>query len=324
MSTWRMSLGPTAITIRTDLDLTAIVDVNRARPRANLYQLEGVEAAPDQEPTLTVEVVNDSRAALTVDPSTGDVLLRAPHAELSVEDLLYLAYVVLESRLHQYGIITLHAAAVERDGRALVLLGHAGAGKTTTALRLCRDHGFSLLGNDLVVVGGADALRVHAGTCNLRLRHSSIAGSMPELLHLFIGVCEDPWRTKIDIWPEQLGIPLGLERAEVGLVAFVHTDPAYAGLIDTDGDTLVHRLNLYENALRYVRATSTPWLIGEQRGFGPYVPSFDNPPAHHGRTVTLQRLLVMSRYVAGPPEAVAASIAQTLRSPVAATPGGTL
>ena len=87
----------------------------------------------------------------------------------------------------------------------------------------------------------------------------------------------------------------------------------YPHLVDERGDTLVHRLNLHENALRYVRCASTPWLLGDGR-FGPYVPSLDDERVHAARVATLERLLARSRYVAGPPAAVARHLSGLLVS----------
>jgi hypothetical protein len=299
MTTWQMSSGPASIAIRTSIDLAHI--------HSDLYALR--QLADGYDPTIEVEPEAGGSSEMTLDLTSGKVRLRGPASDLRAEDLLFLAYLVLESHLHLYGIVTLHGAAVERHGHAVLLLGHSGAGKTTTAVRLCHDHGFSLLGNDLVVTGGRDALLVHAGSLRVTLRYSSVAAATPKLLSLFLGTQDDLWRAKIDMPPEALGIQAGRRGSRLAAVIFVRSDPAYSQAIDLPGESLPHRLNLHENALRYIRGTSTPWLVGTGRTFGPYVPSLDNPAAHAARTRTLRLLLAMSRYVAGPPEEVARVIA---------------
>lgn len=324
MTTWRMSLGPAAIAIRTDLRLAGHAGQPAVRAASDLYQLEQVTAAGAEDISLDVELDDPGPAGMFVDPASGNVRLRAPRADLSADDLLFLAYLVLESRLHLHGILTLHSAAAERDGQAILLLGHSGAGKTTTAIRLCRDHGFGFLANDLVVVGGQETARIYAGTRNITLRQSSVAAVMPDLLSHFAEASADPWRAKIDVLPQDLAIPAGHLESEIELVVFVHSDPAYSTVLDVSGDSLAHRLNLHENALRYIRACSTPWMIGPRREYGHYVPSLDSAAAHEARTATLRRLMAMSRYIAGPPESVAGAIAGALRSPAAASRGGAL
>lgn len=304
MTTWRMSLGPASITIRTDLAVGSL--------RNDLYELSQVRSV--QDPTIDVELRDHGQAGMIIDPASGQVKLRATRSDLNAESLMYLSYLVLESRLQLHGIMTLHAAAVERDGQAVLLLGHPGAGKTTTAVRLCRDYGYKLLANDLAVVGGPRSPLVHAGTRNVTLRRSSVAGAIPELLGLFTSCSDDPWRAKIDIQPQDLGISTGKAESMVAFAVFVHSDQAYRSVLDLPADSLVHRLNLHENSLRYVRGGSTPWLIGSRQDFGPYVACLDTPAAHSARVRTLRRLIAISRYIAGPPCAVAEIITRRARA----------
>jgi hypothetical protein len=53
--------------------------------------------------------------------------------------------------LIQRGMLVLHGNALERDGRAIVCLGHSGAGKSTVAYALMRQ-GWRLLADDLVAI----------------------------------------------------------------------------------------------------------------------------------------------------------------------------
>lgn len=47
----------------------------------------------------------------------------------------------------------IHAAAVEKDGEVLLMPSWGGVGKTATVCRFVRDHGWRLLGDDLVIIG---------------------------------------------------------------------------------------------------------------------------------------------------------------------------
>ena len=62
---------------------------------------------------------------------------------------------------HLRGEIALHGAAVAKDGRALVLLGRSGDGKSTLAHALVQDHGWELLADDAIAIDHAtDGYRV--------------------------------------------------------------------------------------------------------------------------------------------------------------------
>jgi hypothetical protein len=298
-----VSLGPAQVVLTTALPVEQVAEAMRSRGEPFLFGLTPArDCVPGAAQVVHVEAAPGDPAA-TWDRST--LTVRAATGELLGEGLLYLAYLVLESELHRHGYLTLHAASACRGRSAVLLLGPAGAGKTTTLLRLCRDHGAALVGNDLVVVGGSAAVpEVLAGSRHLRLRHASIAQAIPELLGLFTGDVSDSWRAKQDIDPVRLGIDAATGPVPVAAAVFVHVDMRSPHLVDEPGDTLVHRLNLHENALRYVRGASTPWLLGDGR-FGPYVPPLDDERAHAARVRTLERLLARSRYVAGPPAAVA-------------------
>ncbi|MGL5856964.1 MAG: hypothetical protein ACRC35_00885 [Angustibacter sp.] len=311
---WRMALGPVAVSVTTPLGLAEAAAAAEARGESVLYTLDAqLGAAPTGDGSAHVmHIAAEGAPCADFDAATATLWVYADASDLDAQDLLYLSYLVLEAQLHQHGYVTLHASAVERDGRAVLLLGTPGAGKTTTALRLCRDHGCRLIGNDLVVVGGIDGLSALAGTTHLRLRHSSISQAMPELLGFFPPVVTDPWRTKVDVPPRRLGIGVSDRRCDLATVAFVHVDSGYPRVVTGPGDTLAHRLNLHENALRYIRGASTPWLVGPQQRLGPYVPSLDSPAAHTARTATLRRMLADSHYVAGPSAAVADTIADML------------
>ena len=154
-----------------------------------------------------------------------------------------------------------------------------------------------MVGNDLVVTGSTEMSRKQwrvpaisgCGTHPLPAR-------WPELLGLFPGEVTDSWRAKRSLSAARLGIRAAAGPAGIRMTVFVHVDSGYRDLVDDPGDTLVHRLNLYENAVRYIRGGSTPWLADGR--FGPYVPPLDDPAAHAGRTATLERLLERSRYIA--------------------------
>jgi hypothetical protein len=320
---WQMTLGPASVVISTPLPLDAGVAGLKASGEPPMYDLTPLPGKPGERGPASL--VHDDTAGppgAAWDSARSCLAVRAAGGEVSAEGLLYLAYLLLENRLQRLGYVTLHAAGACWQDRGVLLLGTPGAGKTTMLLRLCRDHGASMIGNDLVVAGGTgETPEALAGTRYVRLRHASVARVMPELLGLFPGEVPDSWRAKRTLPPGRLGIAPAAGPVPIVAAVFVHVDPRYRELVDEPGDTVVHRLNLYENAVRYIRGGSTPWLAGGR--FGPYVPPLDDPAAHTGRTATLERLLERSRYVAGPPAAVAEHIAALAPAgvPVAAQAG---
>jgi len=297
---FRLSLGPAAISIETELPLLRIIG-GRAGGEPLLAQLSQVAA---REPAHVRHIVAE-QPSVSVDADLTVMTVAGPASEWTAQELMFIAYLLLERQLQLRGLVTLHAAAVARDDRAVLLLGKSGAGKTCTALRLCRTHGFALIGNDLCVVGSdGGSAQALAGTTHLRLRLTSVAKAMPELLPLFPTAhadTSDAWRTKIDVSPRHVGVRTATPMApiEITAVVFVHVDGDYQGLVDRPGADLVQRLDLYENAVRYIRGGSTPWLLERSLSYGPFVPPLDDHRTHARRTATLEQLLARARYVAG-------------------------
>jgi len=78
------------------------------------------------------------------------VIDRAPGA--TDDDVsAFLLSSVMGAVLHQRGVLALHASAVERDGRATLLLGRSCSGKSTLAAVMLR-RGYRLLADDLCAV----------------------------------------------------------------------------------------------------------------------------------------------------------------------------
>jgi hypothetical protein len=111
-------------------------------PLLTLHQLRGPG---------TYRLRYDDGTQFLIDPAGTEIRAWWP-AETSFEDTVtYLSGPVLGFVLHSRGILNLHASAVDVGGRALVLLGPAGAGKSTTAAAFARQ-GFPVLTDDLTAV----------------------------------------------------------------------------------------------------------------------------------------------------------------------------
>jgi HprK-related kinase A len=79
----------------------------------------------------------------------------------------------LQMALGQRRFLLLHAASVERDGRALVLTGHSGAGKSTLAA-LLGDRGWRLLGDEFALLDPED-FSLHPFPRAISLKNESIS-----------------------------------------------------------------------------------------------------------------------------------------------------
>ena len=112
-------------------------------------------------------LVHESATAV-VDPAGGraegqvcPALLERPDRE-GRDPLFHLVVLSLGLLLRHQGWFPLHAAALAREGRGVLLPGRSGQGKTTIALSLLR-HGWAALSDDTVLLRAAgNGVRAHA------------------------------------------------------------------------------------------------------------------------------------------------------------------
>jgi HprK-related kinase A len=78
----------------------------------------------------------------------------------------------LQMALGQKRFLLLHAASVEKDGRALLMTGHSGAGKSTLAA-LLGERGWRFMGDEFALLGLED-LRLHPFPRAVSLKNESL------------------------------------------------------------------------------------------------------------------------------------------------------
>jgi hypothetical protein len=107
------------------------------------------------------------------------------HPEVADQDLrTFLLGSAVGALLIQRGILVLHGNALEKDGQAIVCLGHSGDGKSTLAYALMQ-RGWRLLADDLVALS-ADGM-VLPGIPRIKLWHDAAVafdldpGSLPPI-----------------------------------------------------------------------------------------------------------------------------------------------
>lgn len=87
---------------------------------------------------------------------------------------------IFATLLRQRGLLVLHACAVERDGRAVAVVGESGWGKSTLAEAFCQ-RGYALVTDDVMAVSfEADRPTLVASYPQIRLRQDSASFLVPD------------------------------------------------------------------------------------------------------------------------------------------------
>ena len=137
--------------------------------------VEAAGAAPG------LNVLSETEALLVI-PAVGRYLMRQGR-EMIVEGepggsernlRLYLLGSAFAAILHQRGLLPLHANSILVEDRAIGLMGHPGAGKSTMAACF-HDRGFGILSDDVCVVGPGPV--AFSGIPRLRLWREALEAS---------------------------------------------------------------------------------------------------------------------------------------------------
>jgi hypothetical protein len=140
----------------------------------------------------TDDIAADQWLTLTGDgPNTS--MVRAPDGSTTIVEaggpaalaLLHRLVIEIMAGLRASGRYAVHAAAVARGNRALILAGPGGTGKTTLALALAA-RGFELLSDELAVIDPAGPL-IHPYRRNVHVRPGT-----PELVDGLAGLLDRP------------------------------------------------------------------------------------------------------------------------------------
>jgi HprK-related kinase A len=163
----------------------------------------------------------------------------------------------LQMALGQKRFLLLHAASVEKDGRALLMTGHSGAGKSTLAA-LLGERGWRFMGDEFALLGLDDG-KLHPFPRAVSLKNESVG--------LFEGV--DPSRlgpvltgtpkgTIRHLRPNQEALALMAEPARPVLILF----PRFG----RDLEPTVREVGAAEAFMRLTQASTNYVALGE-RGF---------------------------------------------------------
>lgn len=208
------------------------------------------------------------------------------------DELEFILYTYSEIPRNEKGRFTFHAAAVAKNNEGILILGDKGVGKTSLALSLCRDYGYQLVGNDVLILGkDVDGIKIYKGDGIFRLRKLSVEKYFGELTKYLENSKASSYDHKISMKPEQLTIDMQKKPVGVKSVVqvFLNADESIPLEIGSPPQ-LQLKLNLIENASRYIRAMTTPVLEGEDFEYKGGLPSFDRPELFQNRATVLERL----------------------------------
>ena len=179
--------------------------------------------------------------------------------------LVYLAeYLAACTLAKRQGDFLTHAAATynpETD-RSQILFGEKGAGKTTLAIRACKEGGHQIIGNDQVYIGSsASNIHTSGGNAWFNIRRTAIASDayLEEMITARYSSREKPaWNDKIRLTPEQLGIAHKIGKTIVGSIFHVRIDHTQNTLHATPWSGVQQNLILHERLGRHISGQATP------------------------------------------------------------------
>lgn len=206
-----------------------------------------------------------------------------PFDELSASILLYMGYHFLEKQFGEKGMCSCHSACIEKNGTATLLIGEAGAGKTSIAVNLCKDYGFSLISNDLTLIGlDNNKLKTFGGTKFINLRLDSVNQNMPYLNYLFSNSVKDSWSDKISVCASEIGIQEQYNTCEIKNILYIHTDNRIDNISIVSGDSWRNNFLLYQNLSSHIRGHAATFIDKNGHPIS-YIPSFDTKQTYDNR-----------------------------------------
>ncbi|MFJ6661293.1 hypothetical protein ACIQNG_33850 [Streptomyces sp. NPDC091377] len=251
------------------LALPEQLDTRAARAAARALPGGWTLTAGPAAEAADVEVTTGA-AAVTV--AAGTVRLWLPVETAASDTLAYVTYTALERARQHQRKVTVHATAlIAPDGRAVLLLGAKGAGKTSTALVLAT-RGWTHAGDDLVVLGESDdgTVAVWPGKPSAAVR-DPVRPLAPKPQHALKPFAAGP-------------VPL----ARVVRVA-VHRALDTASLTPAAPLSVNERLRLHELLGRYISGLPTPLTCVTGMPYGPVWP-LDTPALARWRSHLITRL----------------------------------
>lgn len=222
----------------------------------------------------------DIQEPLIVD--NNKMIINYPKEKLTESIILYMGFHYLEKQFGEKGMCSCHSACISKNGKATLLIGEAGSGKTSLAVNLCNDYGYSLVSNDMTLIGSEkNKIYVYAGTKFLNLRYLSVESNMPFLKYLFNNENNDSWTNKISIMASDIGINEEYETLPIENILFIHVDNR-TSLKISNGNSWRNNFLLYQNTSSHIRGSAATFI--DKKGYPiAYIPPFETKETYDKR-----------------------------------------
>ena len=243
------------------------------------YNAEIIEDSQDINHTIIYRDV-DNQEPLIVD--NNKMIINYPKEKLTESIILYMGFHYLEKQFGEKGMCSCHSACISKNGEATLLIGEAGSGKTSLAVNLCNDYGYSLVSNDMTLIGSEeDEIYVYGGTKFLNLRYLSVESNMPFLKYLFNNESKDSWTNKISVMASDIGIDEEYGTLPIKNILFIHVDNRTEFKL-SNGDSWRNNFLLYQNTSSHIRGSAATFI--DKRGYPiAYIPPFETKETYDKR-----------------------------------------
>lgn len=243
------------------------------------YNAQVIEDSLDIQYTVIYRDVNNEEP-LIVD--NNKMIINYPKENLTESIILYMGFHFLEKQFGEKGMCSCHSACISKNGEATLLIGEAGSGKTSLAVNLCNDYGYSLVSNDMTLIGSEEnEIYVYGGTKFLNLRYLSVESNMPFLKYLFNNESKDSWTNKISIMATDIGIDEEYGTLPIKNILFVHVDNRTEFKL-SNGASWRNNFLLYQNTSSHIRGSAATFI--DNRGYPiAYIPPFDTKEIYDKR-----------------------------------------
>jgi len=199
--------------------------------------------------------------------------------------------------------ISIHACAVEKNEKGVLILGDKGAGKTNLLIALCMNHGYSFIGNDVVVIGGREKPSLVFGNQQMNVRTDTIRNLNPFFAtRINLDDLNNGYETKKSYSTEELGINNCNHEVVLSQIVRINTHVLNGDYKETPVLSLpTEALRLNENMSRYIRGMTTPLMLSKSGSIKGCFPSQDNPELCNFRNNLIEYLLneVPFSYISG-------------------------